>query len=63
MSGSKRYDFADGKYTIIRDFSTYRMTALRYGEDWGRDLTGDNLIASMLDEIDRLHELNDSENA
>jgi hypothetical protein len=47
-----QHDFADGKYTVINDNG--KLTALRYGEPWARDLTGDNLIYSMLVEVDRL---------
>jgi len=41
-----------GKYTLIRDRN--RQYALRYGEPW-RDLTGDNLIYSLIVEIERLN--------
>lgn len=47
-----KHSFADGKYTIINDNGI--LTALRYGEPWERDLTGDNLIYWMLVEVDRL---------
>lgn len=40
----------DGKYTLIRG-ADYRMRALRYGEPW-RDLTGDHLVAVMLERIE-----------
>lgn len=42
---SERMDFADGKYTVINDNGV--LTALRHGEPWGRDLTGDNLVYWM----------------
>lgn len=48
----ERADFADGKYTVINDNGN--LHALRYGESWGRDLTGDNLVYSMLVEVLRL---------
>ena len=43
---TERMDFADGKYTVINENG--KLTALRHGELWGRDLTGDNLIYWML---------------
>lgn len=51
---SEQMDFNDGKYTVISDNG--RLTALRYGEPWNRDLTGDNLIYWMLVEAIRLKE-------
>ena len=47
-----RHDFADGKYTVINDNG--KLTALRHGEPWARDLCGDNLVYWMLVEVDRL---------
>jgi len=47
-----KHDFADGKYTVISDSG--KLTALRNGEPWGRDLVGDNLVYWMLIEVDRL---------
>lgn len=47
-----RHDFADGKYTVINDNG--RLTALRHGESWGRDLVGDNLVYWMLVEVNDL---------
>lgn len=41
-----KHDFADGKYTVINDNG--KLTALRNGEPWGRDLVGDNLVYWML---------------
>jgi hypothetical protein len=32
----------DGKYTVVLEDGN--MHALRYGEPWGRDLAGDNLV-------------------
>lgn len=43
---SERMDFAGGKYTVINDNGN--LTALRHGEPWKRDLTGDNLVYWML---------------
>ena len=45
---TEKMDFAGGKYTVINDNG--KLTALRYGEPWGRDedLVGDNLVHSML---------------
>jgi hypothetical protein len=48
------HSFCDGKYTVTNDNG--KLTALRNGEPWGRDLTGDNLIYWMLVEVDRLKE-------
>lgn len=44
-----RIDIADGKYSIINDNGN--LTALRYGERWNRDLTGDNLIYWLMVEL------------
>lgn len=49
-------DFADGKYTLIRE-PDGRMYALRYDEYW-RNLVGDNLIYYMLMRITDLEEEN-----
>ena len=46
------HDFNDGKYTVINKEGV--LTALRYGEPWVRDLTGDNLVYWMLVEVDTL---------
>lgn len=46
----KTYTFEDGKYRIDRS-NTGHLYASRYGEPW-RDLTGDNLVAVLLDRID-----------
>ena len=45
---------ADGKYTLINDNG--KLTALRNGEPWGRDLVGDNLVYWMMVEIRQLKE-------
>ena len=45
---------ADGKYTVINDNG--KLTALRNGEPWARDLIGDNLVYWMMVEILRLKE-------
>lgn len=52
MTEPVQHSFADGKYTVINDKGI--LTALRYGEPWERDLTGDNLIYWMLCEVDKL---------
>jgi hypothetical protein len=51
-----RHEFADGKYTVINDNG--KLTALRHGEPWGRDLVGDNLVYWMLIEVDTLRAVN-----
>lgn len=43
---------SDGKYTVINDAG--KLTALRNGEPWGRDLVGDNLIYWMFVRIREL---------
>lgn len=48
------FKFADGKYRLFRDDSTYTLEALRNGEPWNRDFVGDNLIHAMLDKIESL---------
>lgn len=47
-----RITVADGKYTVINDKG--RLSALRHGEPWGRDLLGDNLVYWMMVEIAQL---------
>jgi hypothetical protein len=50
-----RHDFANGKYTVINDNG--KLTALRYGQPWREsDLVGDNLVYSMLVEVDALRQ-------
>jgi hypothetical protein len=51
-----KHTVADGKYTL--EFNNGKMTALRNGEPWDRDLTGDNLVYWMLVEIESLKEAN-----
>ena len=55
---SEKMDFADGKYTVINDNG--KLTALRHGEPWGRDLVGDNLVYWMLVDSLRLKEQRDA---
>ena len=52
----ERVDIADGKYTVLNDKG--RLTALRYGEPWARDLVGDNLVYWMMVEIVKLRDEN-----
>ena len=47
-----KHSVADGKYTL--EFNNGKMTVLRNGEPWERDLTGDNLVYWMLVEIENL---------
>lgn len=54
---SESMTFADGKYTVINDNG--QLTALRHGEPWNRDLTGDNLVYYMLVEALRLKQQRD----
>lgn len=49
-----RASFDGGKYTVFNDNG--KLTALRHGEPWGRDLVGDNLVYWMLVEVLRLRE-------
>jgi hypothetical protein len=41
------------KYTVIQHRDG-RVTALRHGQPWNRDLTGDKLILALAQEVDRL---------
>lgn len=50
-----RIDLDDGKYTVIHD-NGVNFRALRYGEEW-RSLTGDKLVLTMAQEIERLREI------
>lgn len=43
------------KYEVVIDLSNGVFKALRYGTDW-RNLVGDNLILSMVQEIEDLRE-------
>ena len=52
----ERYELEGGKYTILNDNGV--ITALRYGEPW-REFVGDNLIGSLVEEVRRLHGVND----
>lgn len=48
------FTFADGKYRLFRDDTTYTLEAFRNGEPWSRDFAGDKLIHAMLDKIESL---------
>ncbi len=50
------FHFDCGKYTIVRDDTTFTTEAYRYGEPWGRSFVGDGLFHAMLNEIERLRE-------
>lgn len=53
------YEFEDGKYKVVRDDTTYATTLYRGGEYWEagtKDVLGDKLFHSMLNEIERLRE-------
>ena len=50
-------DVADAKYTVIQHRDG-RVEAMRYGELW-RDLTGDNLVLAMAQEIQELRNWRD----
>lgn len=52
-----QHNFADGKYTVINDNG--KLTALRHGEHWNRDLCGDNLVYWMLVDYDKMKEERD----
>jgi hypothetical protein len=51
QASATAYSFDNGKYTVVNDNGI--LTALRYNEPW-RSLAGDNLVAAMLDEVNRL---------
>lgn len=48
------FQFDGGKYTIVRDDSTFDTEAYRYGEPWDRSFVGDKLFHAMLNEIEHL---------
>lgn len=50
------FHFDAGKYTIVRDDTTFATEAYRYGEPWDRSFVGDKLFHAMLNEIERLRE-------
>lgn len=49
------FEFYEGKYSIVLE-DGYKMTALRYGEKWNRDLIGDGMILAMLQHIESLED-------
>lgn len=54
-----KYEFENGKYKVMRDDTTYATTLYRGGEYWEagtKDVVGDKLFHSMLNEIERLRE-------
>lgn len=51
---SEQVSVDDGKYTII--FDSGKMTALRHGEPWNRDINGDKLIYAMFARIQQLEQ-------
>lgn len=51
---TEKINLCEGKYTLINDSG--KLTALRYGEYWDRDLTGDNLVYSLFVEAIRMRE-------
>jgi len=51
---SESITVADGKYTAINDNG--KLTALRHGKPWARDLIGDNLVYWMFVRIRELEE-------
>lgn len=51
---TEKINLCEGKYTLINDNG--KLTALRYGEYWDRDLTGDNLVYSLFVEAIRMRE-------
>lgn len=50
----ERVSVEDGKYTLINDSG--KMTALRHGEPWNRDINGDKLIYAMFARIQQLEQ-------
>jgi len=51
---AEKIELDGGKYTVIQH-DNHTMEALRHGEPW-RDLTGDNLVYYMLQQILDLEE-------
>ena len=47
-----KHDFEDGKYTV--SFDNGILSAMRYRQEWDRDLVGDKLVYAMLAEVDAL---------
>ena len=55
-----KYSFDDGKYEVLRDDNTYKTTLYRNGEYWEAgtaDVLGDKMFHAMLNETDRLREV------
>ena len=51
----QQIDVGFGKYTVVFDDATGKLSALRYGEPW-RDLVGDNLIYWLSIELKKARE-------
>lgn len=49
-----RVDVADGKYTYL--FKNGEASALRYGEPWDRDVTGDKFVYCLASEVESLRQ-------
>lgn len=50
----ERVSVEDGKYILLNDSG--KMTALRHGEPWNRDINGDKLIYAMFARIQQLEQ-------
>lgn len=50
-----KIDLCDGKYSVMHDNGA-DLHAVRYGEPW-RDLIGDGLVLALVQEVERLREL------
>lgn len=48
------FHFDGGKYTIVRDDTTFATEAYRYGETWDRSFVGDKLFHAMLNRIEAM---------
>lgn len=48
------FQFDGGKYTIVRDNTTFATEAYRYGEPWDHSFVGDKLFHAMLNRIEAM---------
>lgn len=53
----QKIDVCNGKYTVIFDDETGKMTTLRYGEPWNNNnIQGDNLVYYLAMELQEARE-------
>lgn len=53
MTETTKIEVYDDKYTVLHENGA-NLRALRHGEPWNRDLTGDGLVLALCQEIEQL---------